>query len=164
MVLVATAPTTNRTSTISSFSSTSSSFLPPYLPLQKRQIQPIFVSIPSARRFLTLQISCCSRRKLIAYACINRSSDEESGLPVNLDKPCSSDSDKGVRFDTKLPRRRLMIEFTCNSCGDRTRRIVNRLAYEKGTVFVQCAGCLLHHKLVDNLGLVVEYDLQTDDA
>lgn len=30
-----------------------------------------------------------------------------------------------------------MIEFTCNSCGDRTRRIVNRLAYEKGTVFVQ---------------------------
>lgn len=24
----------------------------------------------------------------------------------------------------------------------------------------QCAGCLQHHKLVDNLGLVVEYDLR----
>ncbi|CAB4264925.1 unnamed protein product [Prunus armeniaca] len=25
-----------------------------------------------------------------------------------------------------------------------------------------CAGCLKHHKLVDNLGLVVEYDLRKD--
>ena len=24
----------------------------------------------------------------------------------------------------------------------------------------QCAGCLVNHKLVDNLGLVVEYDLR----
>lgn len=26
----------------------------------------------------------------------------------------------------------------------------------------QCAGCLKYHKLVDNLGLVVEYDLRDD--
>lgn len=26
----------------------------------------------------------------------------------------------------------------------------------------QCAGCLRHHKLVDNLGLVLEYDLQEE--
>ncbi|MQL76650.1 hypothetical protein Taro_009048, partial [Colocasia esculenta] len=25
-----------------------------------------------------------------------------------------------------------------------------------------CAGCLVHHKLVDNLNLVVEYDLRND--
>lgn len=28
--------------------------------------------------------------------------------------------------------------------------------------FHQCAGCLQHHKLVDNLGLVVEYDLREE--
>jgi len=26
----------------------------------------------------------------------------------------------------------------------------------------QCAGCLVNHKLVDNLGLVVEYDLREE--
>ncbi|KAF6144046.1 hypothetical protein GIB67_037719 [Kingdonia uniflora] len=53
-----------------------------------------------------------------------------------------------------------MVKFTCNSCGERTKRIVNRLAYERGIVFMQCAGCLKHHKLVDNLGLVVKSDLR----
>lgn len=52
------------------------------------------------------------------------------------------------------------MQFTCDACGERTERLINRLAFERGTVFVQCAGCLQHHKLVDNLGLVVEYDLR----
>ena len=29
---------------------------------------------------------------------------------------------------------------------------------------VQCAGCLKYHKLVDNLGLIVEYDFREDDV
>lgn len=28
--------------------------------------------------------------------------------------------------------------------------------------FHQCSGCLQHHKLVDNLGLIVEYDLREE--
>ncbi|WZZ87303.1 hypothetical protein YC2023_115882 [Brassica napus] len=40
--------------------------------------------------------------------------------------------------DIKLPRRRsLQVEFSCNSCGERTKRLINRLAYERGIVFVQ---------------------------
>ncbi|PIA39505.1 hypothetical protein AQUCO_02600155v1 [Aquilegia coerulea] len=65
-------------------------------------------------------------------------------------------------IDIQLPRRSLLVQFTCNDCGDRTERLINRNAYERGTVFVQCAGCLKHHKLVDNLNLVVEYNLLED--
>ncbi|CDY08090.1 BnaC06g02900D [Brassica napus] len=61
--------------------------------------------------------------------------------------------EQGSSGDIKLPRRRsLQVEFSCNSCGERTKRLINRLAYERGIVFVQCGGCLKHHKLVDNLG------------
>uniref|UniRef100_A0A7C9DAQ4 DNL-type domain-containing protein n=1 Tax=Opuntia streptacantha TaxID=393608 RepID=A0A7C9DAQ4_OPUST len=71
---------------------------------------------------------------------------------------CSKESS----IDLQLPRRSLLVQFTCDACGERTKRLINRLAYERGTVFVQCAGCLQHHKLVDNLGLVVEYDFRTE--
>ncbi|KAI3984964.1 hypothetical protein MKX01_004732 [Papaver californicum] len=60
-------------------------------------------------------------------------------------------------IDLKLPRRSLSVQFTCSQCGEKTKRLVNRLAYERGAVFVQCGVCLKHHKLVDNLGLIVEY-------
>ncbi|KAJ4710615.1 DNL-type zinc finger protein [Melia azedarach] len=72
------------------------------------------------------------------------------------------DSNKEATIDIKLPRRSLLIQFTCDECGERTQRLINRLAYERGLVYVQCAGCLRHHKLVDNLGLVVEYDLRKE--
>ncbi|CAN6927572.1 hypothetical protein YC2023_075449 [Brassica napus] len=65
----------------------------------------------------------------------------------------SKDSSEVASVDIKLPRRRsLQVEFSCNSCGEITKRLINRLAYERGIVFVQCGGCLKHHKLVDNLG------------
>ncbi|KAL7605459.1 hypothetical protein Lser_V15G15175 [Lactuca serriola] len=69
---------------------------------------------------------------------------------------------KGATIDLKLPRRSLLLHFTCNSCGVRSQKLINRFAYEKGTVFVQCTGCLQYHKLVDNLNLVVEYDLREE--
>ncbi|KAF3786334.1 DNL-type zinc finger protein [Nymphaea thermarum] len=62
-----------------------------------------------------------------------------------------------------LPRRSLLVQFTCNACGDRTQRFVNRVAYERGTIFLQCAGCQQYHKFVDNLGLVVEYDFRKEE-
>ncbi|KAM5567587.1 hypothetical protein ABKV19_015587 [Rosa sericea] len=65
-------------------------------------------------------------------------------------------------IDLQLPRRSLLVKFTCDLCNERTSKLVNRLAYEKGLIYVQCAGCLKYHKLVDNLGLVVEYDLRGD--
>lgn len=67
-------------------------------------------------------------------------------------------------IDLKLPRRSLLVQFTCNKCGERTKRLINRVAYERGTVFLQCAGCQVYHKFVDNLGLVVEYDLREENG
>ncbi|KAL3644623.1 hypothetical protein CASFOL_009803 [Castilleja foliolosa] len=64
--------------------------------------------------------------------------------------------------DLKLPRRSLLVNFTCDACGVRSQRLINRLAYERGLVYVQCSGCSQYHKLVDNLGLVVEYKLQDE--
>lgn len=46
-------------------------------------------------------------------------------------------------IDIKLPRRSLLVEFSCNSCGERTKRLINRLAYERGLVFVQVTLCWL---------------------
>lgn len=40
-------------------------------------------------------------------------------------------------IDIKLPRRSLLVEFSCDSCGERTKRLINRHAYENGLVFVQ---------------------------
>ncbi|KAJ8445393.1 hypothetical protein Cgig2_010751 [Carnegiea gigantea] len=74
----------------------------------------------------------------------------------------TDESSKESTIDLQLPRRSLLVQFTCDACGERTKRLINRLAYERGTVFVQCSGCLQHHKLVDNLGLVVEYDFRTE--
>ncbi|KAK7309977.1 hypothetical protein RJT34_07145 [Clitoria ternatea] len=79
---------------------------------------------------------------------------------VTAPEPESHNSEAGASINLNLPRRSLLVQFTCNLCGERTKRLVNRLAYERGAVFVQCAGCLRHHKLVDNLGLITEYDFR----
>uniref|UniRef100_A0ACD6AAM1 Uncharacterized protein n=1 Tax=Avena sativa TaxID=4498 RepID=A0ACD6AAM1_AVESA len=57
---------------------------------------------------------------------------------------------------TRSPRRRMRVAFTCNVCGQRTTRAINPHAYTDGTVFVQCCGCNVFHKLVDNLNLFHE--------
>eukprot|EP00258_Populus_trichocarpa_P050173 XP_024466192.1 uncharacterized protein LOC7489384 isoform X1 [Populus trichocarpa] len=90
-------------------------------------------------------------------------------------------NEESATIDIKLPRRSLLVQFTCNECGERSQRLINRLAYERGLVFVQlspefcpwifsyaphimpqCAGCERYHKLADNLGLIVEYDLREE--
>ncbi|XP_071707948.1 uncharacterized protein [Rutidosis leptorrhynchoides] len=69
---------------------------------------------------------------------------------------------EGATIDLKLPRRSLLAHFMCNACGVRSQKLINRLAYEKGTAFVQCTGCSQYHKLVDNLNLVVEYNFKEE--
>lgn len=72
----------------------------------------------------------------------------------------TSDGEKISTFPwslfTKSPRRRMRVAFTCNVCGQRTTRAINPHAYTDGTVFVQCCGCNVFHKLVDNLNLFHE--------
>eukprot|EP00252_Welwitschia_mirabilis_P016616 TRINITY_DN366_c0_g1_i2.p1 TRINITY_DN366_c0_g1~~TRINITY_DN366_c0_g1_i2.p1 ORF type:complete len:161 (+),score=9.01 TRINITY_DN366_c0_g1_i2:167-649(+) len=83
-----------------------------------------------------------------------------NSVGVRCTSDISSTEDDGVEISR--PRRSLLVLFNCDACGTRTRRVVNRLAYERGTVFVQCAGCESYHKLVDNLGLITEYDFRND--
>ncbi|XP_045819057.1 uncharacterized protein LOC123911637 isoform X1 [Trifolium pratense] len=86
--------------------------------------------------------------------------DDDDDDPVTVPPLESHNSEPVASIDLKLPRRSLLVQFTCDLCGERTKRLVNRLAYERGAIFVQCAGCQRHHKLVDNLGLVTEYDFR----
>lgn len=70
------------------------------------------------------------------------------------DAPSSSPS-ASSSASIQLPgfRRRQVVQFTCNKCGARTSRVVNPEALARGTVFVQCGGCEVWHKLADNLEL-----------
>ncbi|KAK2660803.1 hypothetical protein Ddye_007336 [Dipteronia dyeriana] len=82
------------------------------------------------------------------------------GPPVPAGAGDGSSTEKVSTFPwslfTKSPRRRMRVAFTCNVCGQRTTRAINPHAYTDGTVFVQCCGCNVFHKLVDNLNLFHE--------
>ncbi|XP_047336925.1 uncharacterized protein C24H6.02c [Impatiens glandulifera] len=111
----------------------------------------------SSRLRISFQVAGADNRSGFPLAaCLGDSRHEEAPIETG-------DDSKEAIIDLKLPRRSMLLRFTCNSCGERTQRMINRLAYERGTVFVQCAGCLKHHKLVDNLGLVIEYDFREEN-
>ncbi|KAG9150290.1 hypothetical protein Leryth_017599 [Lithospermum erythrorhizon] len=82
------------------------------------------------------------------------------GPPVPAGSESGSGTEQVSTFPwslfTKSPRRRMRVAFTCNVCGQRTTRAINPHAYTDGTVFVQCCGCNIYHKLVDNLDLFHE--------
>ncbi|CAA6665491.1 unnamed protein product [Spirodela intermedia] len=115
---------------------------------------------PSAQS-LTLPSALCFPSKQSCRpiaACLKTTSSlgipDEKGhsLGDSVPSPSSSSSSHAeAASDIRLPRRNLLVQFTCNL-----------LAYDRGTVFLQCAGCKVYHKLVDNLNLVVEYDLRDD--
>ncbi|KAL6577716.1 hypothetical protein OROMI_010044 [Orobanche minor] len=120
------------------------------------------------------RISC-----LLGDGCEGYKETEQSSFSKNYRQEAA--------IDLKLPRRSLLVTFTCDACGARSQRLINRVAYERGLVYVQmnlteemtqhradwrghilragptvCSGCSQYHKLVDNLGLVVEYKLQEE--
>jgi protein import protein ZIM17 len=70
--------------------------------------------------------------------------------------PVADNFSPGGPLLSNSPRRTLRVEFTCNKCWERTTRAINPQAYKTGTVFVQCKGCNIFHKLVDNLKLFHE--------
>ena len=47
-------------------------------------------------------------------------------------------------------------KFVCCLPGDRTERLVNPHAWDKGLVYLQCKGCEVWHKFKDNANLVEE--------
>lgn len=58
-----------------------------------------------------------------------------AGEAGSLDDSCSSDSESGtVKIDLQLPRRSMLVQFTCDKCTGRSERLVNPLAWNKGMV------------------------------
>ncbi|XP_073064240.1 uncharacterized protein [Primulina eburnea] len=86
--------------------------------------------------------------------------DCSEAYPERIRSSVSKNGQEEASINLNLPRRSLLVIFTCNACGARSQRLINRLAYERGLVYLQCSGCSQYHKLVDNLELVVEYNLQ----
>ena len=101
---------------------------------------------------------------LVLHAATGGGSTRSNILPVIYGDDISSrkdttESDQFVRYS---PRRTMAVQFTCNVCGTRTERRINPKAYADGTVFVQCSGCSVHHKLIDNLNLYYECNNEED--
>ncbi|KAF9591755.1 hypothetical protein IFM89_007085 [Coptis chinensis] len=140
--------------TISTFTRCSTS-----LKTSQNQNSILFFKPSNTRTKLFSPCKLITRRTAILAPIIATSDSNEDELASESqpNKPLEE-----TNIDIKLPRRSLLVKFTCNACGERTERLINRLAYERGTVFVQCAGCLKHHKLIDNLSLVVEYNFLED--
>lgn len=90
----------------------------------------------------------------------NSSSDTEHGEATTS----SSTSTTTASLDLQLPRRSMLVTFTCNKCDTRTERLVNPVAWNKGMVICQCAGCQAWHQLADAAGLVDEIRYTDDDA
>ncbi|GAX74507.1 hypothetical protein CEUSTIGMA_g1956.t1 [Chlamydomonas eustigma] len=58
--------------------------------------------------------------------------------------------------ESTSPRRTKLIGFTCLCCNARSYRPVNPMAFEEGTLVVQCGKCEVWHKIKDHLGLFHE--------
>ncbi|KAM7271300.1 hypothetical protein ACFE04_030514 [Oxalis oulophora] len=141
-------------STISTVCNSSCLLIPKIKP--QNQTSSSFFKPSQNPNFAPFKLRGCYEEKLKS---VNKRIFAVSETPFESE---SSGFNKDATIDIKLPRRSLLVQFTCNECGERSERLINRLAYERGLVYVQCAGCLRHHKLIDNLGLVVEYDLRDE--
>lgn len=123
---------------------------------------------PNQKNFTFPRLRNCYKRKTAVEQCLRvpvtfclMGSNSEA-CPETDQTYVPNDAAKEAAIDLKLPRRSLLVTFTCNSCDARSQKLINRLAYERGLVYVQCSGCSKYHKLVDNLGLVVEYNFQEE--
>ncbi|KAJ3670831.1 hypothetical protein LUZ60_008257 [Juncus effusus] len=125
---------------------------------QNPNFSKVFFSRPTENPNPRLKISNL-RKPHVITACL-----KGENTINDFDSTDNSSIAEGPSIDIKLPRRSLQVQFTCDSCGERTSRLINRVAYEKGTVFLQCGGCQVYHKFVDNLGLIVEYDLREEQG
>lgn len=53
----------------------------------------------------------------------------------------------------------VQLRFQCNRCGACNVNQVNPLAWQKGTVFIECGKCHVRHKMCDHLDIVHEMQI-----
>ncbi|CAJ1932198.1 unnamed protein product [Sphenostylis stenocarpa] len=99
-------------------------------PIHALCIKPPSISLSRSRFCATVAAPRLSHRVFRVHGLVG---DDSGTAP----EPESPNSAAGASIDLNLPRRSLLVQFTCGSCGERTKRLVNRLAYERGAVFVQ---------------------------
>ena len=77
------------------------------------------------------------------------------GWPRLFRRYYSQDSYEGVLKAIQthpVPSSRLLLGYTCKKCQKRSYKSISKLAYNKGVVIVQCAGCQGRHLIADHLG------------
>ncbi|KAI4357891.1 hypothetical protein L6164_001809 [Bauhinia variegata] len=62
---------------------------------------------------------------------------DDDNNSVASPEPESDNLEAGATIDLRLPRRSLLVQFTCDLCGEKTKGLINQLAYERGAIFVQ---------------------------
>eukprot|EP00250_Pteridium_aquilinum_P020329 c24785_g6_i1 orf=450-968(-) len=97
-----------------------------------------------------------------SWRCLSAVPASLSSASPEEDSASFPSKELGPKIDLNHPRRKLQVSFTCDACGVRSQRLINPNAYARGTVFVQCGGCDVYHKLVDNLNLIEEYDFRQE--
>ncbi|XP_077220471.1 zim17-type zinc finger protein isoform X2 [Tasmannia lanceolata] len=122
--------------------------LPSYNLLQPTSNSTRFLSLRSARH-AALAVKCTFHPSATTAIL----ADVNSELPLESEPSSSSPLENcksngssltDAAIDIKLPRRSLLVQFTCNDCGERTERTINKLAYERGTVFVQGVSSIIN--------------------
>ena len=61
-------------------------------------------------------------------------SSSSSGSGSGSGSDAEEGGGKSVKIDLQLPRRSLLVQFTCNICQGRSERLVNPVAWERGMV------------------------------
>ncbi|XP_039042330.1 uncharacterized protein LOC120181229 isoform X2 [Hibiscus syriacus] len=110
-----------------------SAFSFPKLHYHSNNYKPI-TSLPFYNSFKSIPSLKLSHPSLVLPKPAFRVLGSDSTADPN-ENEASSNADSTI--DIKLPRRSLLVQFTCGECGERTERLINRLAYERGLVYVQ---------------------------
>ncbi|CAL8461908.1 g1439 [Coccomyxa elongata] len=90
------------------------------------------------------------------YRLHSLSDDEVTSTSGSNTSNDGDEEDTGAWVQLEMPRRSRQVTFTCNKCDGKTTRMVNPIAWDRGTVFVQCGTCEAWHNIKDAAGLIEE--------
>mmetsp|Transcript_1708 Transcript_1708/g.3161 ORF Transcript_1708/g.3161 Transcript_1708/m.3161 type:complete len:190 (+) Transcript_1708:3-572(+) len=101
----------------------------------------------------------CVSLKMLGKEGNPSSSDGLEGMMPRLPMARSESSEDTVmggvgEFETEfgfMGRARMGIQFTCNLCEAKTRKVFSRVSYEHGVVIVRCQNCRQQHLIADRL-------------